>query len=90
VAVKLIGDIVGSDRFAHNAQVTRCAGAALIPAFSGRCDRRHLDPGRTPPRDMSRIKALDASNATGRCIFHVMNANSTDPHKTPATAAAST
>jgi transposase len=44
-AAKLIGEIAGIDRFQTDAQLARCAGAAPIPASSGRRDRHRLDRG---------------------------------------------
>jgi transposase len=44
-AAKLIGEIAGIDRFASDAKLARIAGAAPIPASSGRTDRHRLDRG---------------------------------------------
>jgi transposase len=44
-AAKLIGEIAGISRFATDAKLARIAGAAPIPASSGRTDRHRLDRG---------------------------------------------
>ena len=44
-AAKLIGEIAGISRFATDAKLARIAGAAPIPASSGRSDRHRLDRG---------------------------------------------
>jgi transposase len=44
-AAKLIGEIAGIERFASDAKLARIAGAAPIPASSGRTDRHRLDRG---------------------------------------------
>jgi transposase len=44
-AAKLIGQIAGIERFATDAKLARTAGAAPIPASSGRRDRHRLDRG---------------------------------------------
>lgn len=44
-AAKLIGEIAGIGRFATDAKLARTAGAAPIPASSGRTDRHRLDRG---------------------------------------------
>jgi transposase len=44
-AAKLIGEIAGIGRFASPAKLARLAGAAPIPASSGRTDRHRLDRG---------------------------------------------
>ena len=44
-AAKLIGEIAGVGRFATDAKLARTAGAAPIPASSGRTDRHRLDRG---------------------------------------------
>jgi transposase len=44
-AAKLIGQIAGVERFASDAKLARTAGAAPIPASSGRRDRHRLDRG---------------------------------------------
>jgi transposase len=45
IAVKLIGEIAGIDRFTSDAQLARISGCAPIPVSSGRTDRHRLDPG---------------------------------------------
>jgi transposase len=118
-AAKLIGEIAGIDRFATDAQLARCAGAAPIPASSGRRVRHSLDRGgnrqlncalhrlavnkgrldpdtaaylaRKQAEGMSRMEALRClKRHLARRIFHLMNTNNTNPHKTPATAGALT
>src|SRR4051794_30485231 len=44
-AAKLLGEIADIGRFATDAKVARIAGAAPIPASSGRTDRHRLDRG---------------------------------------------
>jgi transposase len=44
-AAKLIGEIAGISRFGSDAKFARIAGAAPIPASSGRSDRHRLDRG---------------------------------------------
>ena len=44
-AAKLIGEIAGIERFATDAKLARIAGAAPIPASSGRTNRHRLDRG---------------------------------------------
>jgi transposase len=44
-AAKLIGEIAGISRFGSDAKLARIAGAAPIPASSGRTDRHRLDRG---------------------------------------------
>jgi transposase len=44
-AAKLIGEIAGIDRFGSDAKLARIAGAAPIPASSGRNVRHRLDRG---------------------------------------------
>src|SRR3954471_13007641 len=44
-AAKLVGEIAGIGRFATDAKLARIAGAAPIPASSGRTDRHRLDRG---------------------------------------------
>jgi transposase len=44
-AAKLIGEIASIGRFASDAKLARTAGAAPIPASSGRTDRHRLDRG---------------------------------------------
>ena len=44
-AAKLVGEIAGIQRFASDAKLARLAGAAPIPASSGRTDRHRLDNG---------------------------------------------
>ena len=44
-AAKLIGEIAGIERFATDAKLARIAGAAPIPASSGRTQRHRLDRG---------------------------------------------
>ena len=44
-AAKLIGEIAGIGRFATDAKLARIAGAAPIPASSGRTQRHRLDRG---------------------------------------------
>jgi transposase len=118
-AAKLIGEIAGIDRFATDAQLARCAGAAPIPASSGRRDRHRLDRGgnrqlncalhrlavnkgrldpqtaaylaRKQAQGMSRMEALRClKRHLARRVFHLLNTNNPNPHKTPATAAALT
>ena len=45
IAAKLIGEIAGIQRFANDAKLARIAGAAPIPASSGRSERHRLDRG---------------------------------------------
>jgi transposase len=45
IAAKLLGEIAGIDRFATDAKLARTAGAAPIPASSGRTSRHRLDRG---------------------------------------------
>jgi transposase len=45
IAAKLIGEIAGIQRFANDAKLARIAGAAPIPASSGRNERHRLDRG---------------------------------------------
>ena len=45
IAVKLIGEIAGIDRFRSDAQLARISACAPIPVSSGRTDRHRLDPG---------------------------------------------
>ena len=44
-AAKLVAEIAGADRFSSDAKLARTAGAAPIPASSGRRDRHRLDRG---------------------------------------------
>lgn len=44
-AAKFIGQIAGIERFSSDAKLARAAGAAPIPASSGRKDRHRLDRG---------------------------------------------
>ena len=44
-AAKLLGEIVGIQRFASDAKLARLAGSAPIPASSGSTTRHRLDPG---------------------------------------------
>lgn len=44
-AAKLVGEIAGAQRFSSDAKLARMAGAAPIPASSGRTDRHRLDRG---------------------------------------------
>ena len=63
-AAKLVGGIAGVSRFATEAKLARAAGAAPIPASSGRTNRHRLDRG----GDRQLNRALHRIAVTrGRC-----------------------